>query len=144
MEFEDFFESKRKQYGNYNKPRYPNDDRYPRDPHASVPSHDNRFGGHREDGYEDVRYQHASRSSGHGHEDNLVWVSLLDKIRSNKKLKIFVILAAFVVLVIAILLIAAFLPLLVKLYNYIAQNGLQGIQDWITGLLDKILKGSGK
>jgi hypothetical protein len=49
-----------------------------------------------------------------------------------------------VLLVIAVGVIIALLPLLIQLFNYITQNGVQGVFDAVTGFLDKLWKGSGK
>jgi len=68
----------------------------------------------------------------------------LEKLRTNRKLKGLVIVAFLVILAIVIALIAIFLPLILKLLNYISQNGVQGILDNVTGFLDKLWKGSGK
>lgn len=38
-------------------------------------------------------------------------------------------------------LIIVLFPLIIKLFNYITQNGLQGVLNEITGFPDKILKG---
>jgi hypothetical protein len=119
MGFDDFFEDKRKHQGNFREHGY----------------HDN---------YDDNRYSQNSYPSYHGNNNHQKWVTILDKIRSNNKLKLIVVIAGIVILVIAIILIIALLPLIIKLLNYISQNGLQGILDGITGFLDKLWKGSGK
>lgn len=67
---------------------------------------------------------------------------ILEKIRNNKKLKLFVITVAIVLVVIIIAIILIFLPLLVKLFNYISQNGIQGILEFITEFLNKLWQGS--
>jgi hypothetical protein len=59
-------------------------------------------------------------------------------------LKVFAILAGVLILVVSVMLIIFLMPLLLKLFNYISQNGLQGVLDAITGFLDKLWKGSGK
>jgi hypothetical protein len=87
-------------------------------------------------------YVHESHRSSHGQDDNLNWLNILQKIRSNKKLKLFVILAGLMVLTILIVLIIVLLPLIIKLINSISQTGLQGILNEITGFLGKILKGT--
>jgi len=75
---------------------------------------------------------------GAGHPD---WKKIITKIRENKKLKTVVILAAIVILAIVILLVIALLPLLGKIFTLITQLDLQGLMDYITGFLDKLLKG---
>lgn len=116
MEFEEFFENKRKHQRNFREHGYREDHPYSYDTHHSYPEHDN-------------------------HQK---WLTILDKIRSNKRLKVIAVLAVVLVISIAILLLFVFLPLIMKLINFILQNGLQGILDAITGFLDKLWKGLGK
>ncbi len=116
MDFDDFFENKRRNHGNYREPVYHDAD----------------------------RYSHNSQHSYSGYSDHLKWINILEKIRRNKKLKLLVLLAGMLFLAIAIVLIIILLPLFAKLYDYIIQNGLQGLLDGIIGFLDKIWKGSGK
>lgn len=119
MGFDDFFEDKRKHYGNYREHRYHDD-------------HDHN------------RYSHEQQYPTHRNEGHQQLFTILNKIRNNKKLKIIVILVVTVLLIIAVALIVALLPLIIKLFNYISQNGIQSIFDAITGFLDKLWKGSGK
>jgi hypothetical protein len=116
MEFEEFFENKRKYPGHYTGRRDHDDHDFSYESHHSYP----------------------------GHNSQQKWLTILEKIRSNKKLKIIAGLAVILIIGIAVLLIIVFLPFFVKLFNYISQNGLQGVFDAITGFLDKILKGSAK
>jgi uncharacterized integral membrane protein len=85
---------------------------------------------------------YESQQAPNEERDNINWLDILEKIRSNKKLKLFVILAGILVLIIIIVLIIVLLPLLVKLINGISQNGLQGTLNDISGFIDKILKGT--
>jgi hypothetical protein len=114
MGFEEFFENNRKYPGKYREQEYNDDNRYSGDPRTQ-----------------------SDRQS-----DNEKWLNILEKIRNNKKLKLFVLLAGFIILTIVVILIIALFPLIVKLINYISQNGLQSIVESITGFLDKIWKGS--
>jgi hypothetical protein len=98
--------------------------------------------------YPENRYQDAGRYAGPQHNysyeegANFNWLNLLDKIRNNNKLKLFIILAGVLVLTIIIVLLIVLLPLIVKLINTISQIGLQGILKEITGFLENILKGT--
>jgi hypothetical protein len=87
-------------------------------------------------------YVHESHKSWHRDADGINWLDILQKIRGNKKLKLFLILAGLLVLTIIIGLILVLLPLIIKLINIISQTGLQGILNEITGFIDKILKGT--
>jgi hypothetical protein len=116
MELDDFFENKRGHQGNYRAQTY----------------------------HDDNRYSHNSHQSYQGQDNHLKWLNILEKIRSSKKLKLLVALAGILILAIAIVLIIVLLPFIIKLFNYVSQNGLQGILDSIIGFLDKIWKGSAK
>lgn len=119
MGFEDIFENKQRLAGGYRDQR----------PH---------------DGQ---RHSHDSHYSGkpyHGHENEMQFSNILEKIRGNKKLKSVIIVAGIFILAIAILLIIVFLPVLMKLLNYISQNGLQGLLEEVTTFVDKIWKGEAK
>ncbi len=85
-----------------------------------------------------------SHYSSHEQGTDFNWLNILEKIRTNKKLKLLVISAVILILVIAVVLIIALMPLIMKLLNYVSQNGLQGLIDLIMGYVDKILKGSAK
>jgi hypothetical protein len=115
MGFEELFDNNRGQYRNYSEPQYRGDNKNSGDP----PQPFGEYG------------------------SNFNWQNILEKIRGNNKLKYFVIVAAVLILTIIIGLIIILFPLLIKLVNYINQNGLQSIVEGITGFLDKIWKGSG-
>jgi Fe2+ transport system protein B len=68
-------------------------------------------------------------------------MKILAKIRENKKLKVLMIIAAIVILAIVIFLVITLLPLLGKIFTFITQLDLKGLQEYIIGLLDKLLKG---
>jgi hypothetical protein len=100
--------------------------------------------------YRDNRYNDNNRyqrnSYPNDQEDNEQFniSAFLEKIKSNKKLKRLVIIAIILILVIVVALIIILFPLIMKLFNYISQNGLQGIVDSVTGFVDKIMKGTAK
>ena len=123
MEFEEMFENKSKNQGYYRKHRDNYENRYPQT---------------------GVRYPDNSYHSYHSGKDQIQWVTILEKIRRSKKLKVVVILAGIVIVTTAVLLVIVFMPFIIKLFTYISQTGLQGILDGVTGFLDKIWKGSGK
>ena len=125
MGFDDLFEDKRRHHGNYREHGY----------HDDYDDHDH---------HNNERYSLGSYPAWHGHNDHQTWLAVLDKIRNNKKLKFIVIAATVLILVIVLGLIIALLPLIIKIFNYVSQNGLQSILDGVTGFLDKLWKGSGK
>jgi hypothetical protein len=113
MGFEELFENKDRYQQNNRERRYPDNN----------------------------EYIHETQRSSDGQDENLNWLNILQKIRSNKKLKLFVILGGLLVLTMVIVLIIVLLPLIIKLTNSISHTGLQGILNDITGFADKILKG---
>jgi hypothetical protein len=131
MGFDDLFEDKHKRHGNYREHSYhhDNDDHY---------GHDNKYG------HDDHKYSRTPYYSGHGNGGNMQLLNILDKVRNSGKLKLLVVITGIVILIIAVVLIVALLPLIIKLINYVSQNGLQSIFDGITGFIDKLWKGSGK
>jgi hypothetical protein len=89
-------------------------------------------------------YQNDSHFSDQRDNEQFNLSAFLERIRSNKKLKQFVIVAAILILVIVVSLILILFPLIMKFFNYLSQNGVQGLIDSITGFIDKIMKGSAK
>jgi hypothetical protein len=69
---------------------------------------------------------------------------VMSRIRSNKKLRTLVILSSILLLSIIVLIIIAIFPLLLKAFNFISQNGVNGILESGKGIVDKILNGTGK
>jgi hypothetical protein len=122
MELEDLFENKRNHRVSYRKHNY----------HGEHSDHysQNKYG----ESY-DSRHSYRRRNS---HFD---WMQVLTKINENRKLKMLVIIAVVVILILAISLVIALLPLLGKIFTFITQLDLKGLQDYITGLLAKILNG---
>lgn len=106
MDFDDLFENKKKHRENYKYYRHKKDD---------------------------SKYSHRTNQ---WHSENEKWLNIWEKIRSNNKLKLLILLAAIITLCIIIGLIIILWPIALKLFNIISQNGLQGI-------LDLIWKGSG-
>ena len=133
MDFEEIFENKQRKHGQYGGQRY-HDLRYHDDKryHDDQRYHDNH----------DFTYeQHHSYP---GHESRLNWLTFIQQIRRNKKLKVFAILAGILILSISALLIVFLMPLIIMLINYVSENGLQGLMNAVTGFLDKLWKGLGK
>ena len=99
-----------------------------------------------EHGHNDHSFNGYNAYYGHQrHQSNNVhnkWLMILDRVRGNQKLKFIIITVGIVILAIVILLIALFLPLIIKLFNYIMQNGIQGAWDAVTGFVEKLWTGS--
>ena len=92
--------------------------------------------------HDDNKYSSTSRYPYHENEANEKWQNILEKIKSNKKFRVFVIWAAMLLLAIVIVLIIVLFPLIVKLLNYVTQNGVQGVIDEVTGFIGKIMNGT--
>jgi len=116
MELDDFFDNKQQNRKDYRDHRYENSPGY---------------------------FQDLSRSY-QKHDTNFRWLYFLESLKNNKKLKVLVISAIILVLIITIGLIIILLPLILKFFNYVSQNGVQGLVDYAIELLDKIWKGSSK
>jgi uncharacterized membrane protein len=112
MGFEEFFENNRNDYRNNRGNSYSDENSY------------------------NSRYPLSANG------ENEKWKNILEKIRSDKRLKLLVVLSGLVILTIIIFLVIVLHPLFLKLINYITQNGLQGVLNEITGFLDKLLKGT--
>lgn len=116
MGFEDIFEhrTRYRKYGHHN---------------------DNEHNYYTENGYQPV----YRGSYGHGHQA----FNIIGKIWNNPKLRLFFILAAVIVLILVILVLIAVIPFIMKLLDSIAQSGLKGATESITGFLEKLWNGSG-
>jgi hypothetical protein len=84
------------------------------------------------------------RSYGNFPEKQHFALYLFNRIWSNRKLRLLFVFAALILLIIGILILIAIIPLIVKIYDSIMQNGLKGIVGTITGFIDKIWSGSPK
>ena len=95
--------------------------------------------------YKNRSYQDEYRRSTYNtsrYDSNYKIRFILEKIRNNKKLKLFLIAAVILLLVIIIAVILILLPLLIKLFDYISQNGIQGILEFLTEFLNNLWQGS--
>ncbi|MCK9414796.1 MAG: hypothetical protein M0Q53_21040 [Prolixibacteraceae bacterium] len=72
---------------------------------------------------------------------NYQWLSLINKIQNNPKLRFlcFAVVVVFILLIIG--LIVLFFPLIAKLTNYISEYGINGAIKVITDLLETVLNG---
>lgn len=69
-------------------------------------------------------------------------LAFLNKIRSNKKLKGFILVILIVIIAIIIGVIAVLFPLLMNLFSYISQNGISGITEIVLDFLNKLWNGT--
>jgi hypothetical protein len=80
----------------------------------------------------------------HGSDRSYYLSYILDKIRNNKKLRIWIGFLGLFFLIVIIALAIILIPLIVKSANFISQYGIQGVVDNIGGFLGKIWNGVGK
>ncbi len=73
-----------------------------------------------------------------------VFGSFARSIVHNKLFMMIFALSLVLVLVIAVVLIVLFYPVLLKLWNYLLNNGLKGVIDLIQPILNLVLQGQGK
>ena len=125
MGFEDIFENKRTHDEEYRRQNYHPDNKYSHDAH------------HSQDGYD-------PRKSDHGYAGQMHLSAILAKIKGNNTLKLLIVFAGIFIIAILVVLIILFMPVILKIIDYISKNGLQGITEVITAFLDKILKGAVK
>lgn len=65
------------------------------------------------------------------------WLSIYDKIKQNQKLRNIIIIGIAIILIIVIGLIVILFPLILKIFNYIAENGVSGLIEMGMELLNK-------
>ena len=69
-------------------------------------------------------------------------LNILKKILNNRKLKTILIIAVSLLLIITIGAIVLLFPFVVKIFNYISENGVQGLVELVTEIINKIWTGS--
>lgn len=69
-------------------------------------------------------------------------LNILKKILNNRKLKTILIIGVSILLIIIIGLIVLLFPLLVQIFNYISENGVQGLVEVVTETINKIWTGT--
>lgn len=94
--------------------------------------------GHKNQRYghdKEYRYDDNYRSSHSHNKQGDMKFQILERLQNNPKLKSLLIIAVIVVLILIVMVIVLFLPLLLKLFSFISENGIQG-------LIDAVWKGS--
>jgi uncharacterized protein YqhQ len=81
------------------------------------------------------RDEDENQSSSAFYQQNDMKEQLLNKFRSNPKLKMILVFAAILIIVAVVAVVILLFPLLLKLFSYISENGIQGV-------LDKLWKGT--
>lgn len=87
-----------------------------------------------EDSYENRYYR--------GNDENNYLTGLLNRIRNNRKLKIFILVFLVFIMLVVIGILAVLFPLIVELFNFISQNGLSGILEKAMEILNTLWSGA--
>jgi hypothetical protein len=93
-------------------------DLFERDQHHNSHGHDHRYGN---DNYN-------QRSQSHNRQNDIQQL-ILNKLRNNPKLKGLLIMAAMILIVVVVFAVILLFPFLLKIFNYISANGVQGLID---------------
>jgi hypothetical protein len=97
----------------------------------------NRHHDHHREGY-------SGRSLGNFPGKQHYAMYIVNRIWSNRKLRFLFVLSGIILVVLIILVLIAIVPLVVRIYDSVMQNGLQSIVDSVTGFLGKLWTGAGK
>lgn len=95
--------------------------------------------------YQNNPFQNQNfRNPNHRHNSRNKLAYFLQTLNISRKLKGLIIVVLVVILIIIIALAAVLIPLIVDLLNYVSQNGIQGIVEYIIAFLEKLWEGSNK
>lgn len=83
------------------------------------------------------KYQHK-REYGNQKQPQFNWLSIYDKIKQNQKLRNIIIIGLTIILIIVIGLIVILFPLILKIFNYITENGISGLIEKGMDILNKL------
>lgn len=87
---------------------------------------------HHKHGYDHHNEHDGHYQSSHSHNQHYdLKYQLLNKLRNNPRFKAIIIIAAVVLIIILIIAAILLIPLVIKLFHFIGQNGIQGIIDTI-------------
>ncbi len=114
MEFDEILNNRQKNHGNYNKERY-------------------------HDSHRDNQYSHHSD---YENRDFSKYLAIFNKIKRNKKIRNLLIIGVIIFLFLLTGLFIILFPQFIRLFNFISENGLQGVVTSVTDFLNKIIKGS--
>lgn len=83
------------------------------------------------------KYQYK-REYGYQKQPQFNWLSIYGKTKQNKKLRNIIIIGIAIILVIVIGLIVILFPFIVKIFNYVAENGISGLMEMGMDILNKL------
>lgn len=73
------------------------------------------------------RHDKHYQSSDYSTKDSDLKYILLNKLQSNPKLKVMLISTAIIVIIILVIMLIFLMPVIIKLLDFISQNGIQGV-----------------
>lgn len=81
---------------------------------------------------------HYKQKYSYNNERQFNWLNSYNKIKQNKKLRNIIFIGIAIILVIIIGLIIILFPFFVKIFNYIAENGISGLIEMGMDILNKL------
>lgn len=81
---------------------------------------------------------HYKQKYNYNNERQFNWLNSYNKIKQNKKLRNIIIIGIATILIIIIGLIVILFPLILKIFNYIAENGVSGLIEMGMDILNKL------
>lgn len=81
---------------------------------------------------------HYKQKYNYNNERQFNWLNSYNKIKQNKKLRNIIIIGIATILIIVIGLIVILFPLILKIFNYIAENGVSGLIEMGMDILNKL------
>jgi hypothetical protein len=118
MEIEDFFENKQKHRPHSSYKQHHDD-------HDHDHDHDHGHKPHEHRGYQEHGYEYGNNR--HGHDYRSMLQPFLTKLKSNPLLKFAVIAGGIILVLLAVALVVAIFPLLLKLLDIVSKSGLQDL-----------------
>ncbi len=106
------------------------DDLFKHRGHGHHDDHHDYYGGHH-----DSHYHHGGLER---------YLYLFEKLKGNRKLWLFLSIAAIVVIIIFIVVIIMLIPPIIKMFEAIQKNGIKGLLESAKPILDLLWSGSGK
>lgn len=81
---------------------------------------------------------HYKQKNHYNNEPQFNWLNSYHKIKQNKKLRNIIIIGIAIILIIVIGLIIILFPYIVKIFNYITENGISGLIEMGMDILNKL------
>lgn len=81
---------------------------------------------------------HYKQKYNYNNERQFDWLNSFNKIKQNKKLRNIIIIGIAIILIIVIGLIVILFPFIVKIFNYITENGISGLIEMGMDILNKL------